>query len=97
MTSLETVLAKRPGEWTDEEWKLVRDAIKDGFLAVDELKKFDFRPPSYQDYTGWGETGGYDNTCLNEQSCMVQKFFQDNPKETTVMIACQCPNCSCYC
>lgn len=102
MMILELILTKQPSEWTDQEWEIVRDAIKDGKVTVDELKKFDFRPPTYPPPIHWvRESGGFgfNNAAVrcNEQPCQIQEFFKRHPDTKVAMISCSCPRCATYC
>ena len=112
LSLIDEILAKLPSQWSEEEWKEVREALCKGYLKVSSRAvSMDKLPPEavrqiLEPFVGW-PTAARDaveamkwktvDSYTNRQPCAIEELFKQNPGASSVMMVCMCPKCTIYC
>lgn len=110
LSLIDEILAKLPSQWSEDEWKEVREALCKGYLKVSSRAvSMDKLPPEavrqiLEPFADWPKSPveplkwtSFETVKLNRQPCAIEEFFKQNPGASSVMMVCMCPKCTIYC
>lgn len=93
MDEIDEILMIPVDDWTSEQTKKIKKAIKDGIVCVKRQSLWDTIVP-LPDYEPVIPFTAVD---ARPDDCLIQRFFRDNPNARSCAIACPCRMCSVQC